>query len=174
MNNLAGCYELQSSHAEAEALLHKLISTSKEKVGAESGEVALWLRRLGLNMLKQRKFGEAETPLREALAIGEEKLPEHWTTFHAKSLLGGSLSGQQKYGEAETLLISGYEGRKQREASIPPIEKAYMLDALDRVIQFYDARKPDEAAKWHKARDAMKPNAAEPGPLDPLNPSDDM
>ncbi len=40
MNNLAGCYELQGSHAEAEELLHKLISTGKEKAGAESGEVA--------------------------------------------------------------------------------------------------------------------------------------
>jgi len=35
-------------------------------------------------------------------------------------MLGGSLLGQKKYAEAEPLLLSGYEGMKQREVKIPP------------------------------------------------------
>ena len=45
-------------------------------------------------------------------------LPDDWRTFNARSLLGGSLLGQKKYAEAEPLLLSGYEGMKQREDKI--------------------------------------------------------
>jgi serine/threonine protein kinase/tetratricopeptide (TPR) repeat protein len=174
MNNLAGCYELQGSHAEAEELLLKLISTRKEGDGAKSVEVAGWMRRLGVNMLKQQKFVDSEPYLREALAIGEEKLPDDWTTFHARNLLGGSLAGQKKYDQAESLLASGYEGMEAREAKIPPLDKGYLLDAFDRLVDFYDATgKADEAAKWRKTRDELKPDAPEPSRQDPPNESDD-
>jgi hypothetical protein len=112
-------------------------------------------------MLKQQKFIESESPLREAFELGEKQLPDHWTTFHAKSLLGGSLLGQSKYDQAEPLLVDGYEGMKQREAKIPPIERSYLLEALDRLIDFYDATaKPDDAAKWRKAREAANLDAS--------------
>jgi hypothetical protein len=50
--------------------------------------------------------------LRACLAIREKKLPDDWRRFNAQSLLGGSLLGQQKYAEAEPLLVQGYEGMK--------------------------------------------------------------
>ena len=40
--------------------------------------------------------------------------------LNTKSMLGGALLGQKKYAEAEPLLLAGYEGTKQREATIPP------------------------------------------------------
>ena len=70
--------------------------------------------------LREGKFAEAEGPARECLAIRERDIPEDWRTFNARSMLGDSLLGQKKYAEAEPLLLSGYEGLKQREASIPP------------------------------------------------------
>jgi len=33
-------------------------------------------------------------------------------------MLGGSLLGQKRYAEAEPLLLSGYEGMKQRQRSL--------------------------------------------------------
>ena len=73
------------------------------------------------------------------------------TTFHTKSLLGGSLLGQKNYSDAEPLLLAGYEGMKEREAKIPPQGKIRLTEALERLVQLYDAwGKTDEAAEWRK------------------------
>ena len=60
--------------------------------------------------------------MRECLLIREKTEPDAWTTFHTKSLLGGSLLGQKNLppDAAEPLLLAGYEGMKAREAKIPP------------------------------------------------------
>jgi hypothetical protein len=72
-------------------------------------------------------------------------------------MLGNALLGQKKYAEAEPLLIAGYEGMKQREATIPPEGKPRVTEALERVVQLYEAtNKPDEAAKWRKKLEAGK------------------
>ena len=78
------------------------------------------LAQIGLGLLQQKKWTEAEPLLRESLAIREKTQPDVWTTFNTKSLLGGALLGQKKYAEAEPLLLAGYEGMKQREKTIPP------------------------------------------------------
>ena len=78
------------------------------------------LAALGLNLLKQQKYADAEPLLRECLKIREQKEPDDWRTFNTKSLLGGSLLGQEKYAEAEPLLLAGYEGMKQREERFRP------------------------------------------------------
>ena len=74
---------------------------------------------LGLNLIRQQKWGEAESILRECLAIREKAQPDDWSTFNTRSLLGGSLIGQKKFAEAEPLILAGYEGMKAREAKIP-------------------------------------------------------
>jgi hypothetical protein len=67
---------------------------------------------------------------RECLAIREEKRPDDWLTFEARSLLGGSLLGLKKWAEAEPLLIRGYEGMKAREKRIPPSSRKRVAEAL--------------------------------------------
>lgn len=80
---------------------------------------------------------------------GREAARRLWTTFHTKSLLGGSLAGQKNYAEAEPLLLSGYEGMREREAKIPPEGKPRLTEALERIVQLYDGwGKPDKAAEW--------------------------
>jgi eukaryotic-like serine/threonine-protein kinase len=69
----------------------------------------------------------------------------------------GSLLGQKKYAEAEPLILSGYEGMKTREASIPPQHKPRLTQATGRVVKLYEAwGKPDKAAKWRKELKARK------------------
>ena len=64
-------------------------------------------------------------------------------------MLGGSLLGQKNYSGAEPLLLAGYEGMKAREAKIPPQGKVRLTEALERLVQLYDAwGKPDQAAVW--------------------------
>jgi hypothetical protein len=46
---------------------------------------------------------------------------------------------------------------KQREDKIPTQYRSRLAEALERLVQLYDAwNKPDEAAKWRKAFEAHK------------------
>jgi len=95
------------------------------------------------------RHAEAEAPLRECLAIREKIAPNDNMTYYTKSLLGSVLMRQKKYADAEPLLIDGYQGFKQREATLPPNFKGFMNAFLKRLIELYDEwGKPDEAAKW--------------------------
>ena len=95
--------------------------------------------------------------MRECLKIREQKEPDDWTTFNTKSLLGGSLLGQKKYAEAEPLLLAGYEGMKQREEKIPPQGKIRLTEAIERLVQLYDAwGQKDKADEWRKKLPAAK------------------
>jgi WD40 repeat protein/tetratricopeptide (TPR) repeat protein len=99
--------------------------------------------------LREGKFAEAEGLARECLAIRERDIPDDWRTFNAHSMLGGSLLGQMKYPEAEPFLLSGYEGMKQREVNIPLEGKVRLSEALQRLVQLYEAtHRPDQAAEW--------------------------
>jgi len=101
------------------------------------------------SLLRQGKFAGAEPLAREYLAIREQNIPDAWLTSDARSLLGGSLLGQQKYAEAEPLLLSGYEGLRQREDKIPAPSKGGIKACLERLVQLYEeTARPTEAAEW--------------------------
>jgi hypothetical protein len=109
-------------------------------------------------LLQQKKWTDAEAVLRECLAIREKKQPDAWNTFNTKSMLGGALAGRQKHADAEPLLLAGYEGMKQREATIPPQGKVRLREAVERLVTLYDAwGKKDEAEKWRKVLEESKP-----------------
>ena len=84
---------------------------------------------LGLTRLELGKFAEAEASLRDGLAILEKATPDGWERFDALVLLGAALAGQKKYAEAEPLMLSGYEGLKARESSIPAPNRGILADA---------------------------------------------
>jgi hypothetical protein len=109
---------------------------------------------LGLNLLTQQKWPDAESTLRECLAIREKKEAKAWTTFNTQSMLGGALLGQKKHAEAEPLLVKGYEGIKTREKAIPnEVRDELLTEALDRLIALYTALdKPEEVKKWQAER----------------------
>jgi hypothetical protein len=156
-NLLASAYESLGRWTDVEALWRDNLDRRRRKVKPDSPLLAGDLAALGLNLLKQSKGADAEPLLRECLAIREKVQPDAWNTFSAKSMLGAALLGQKKYAEAEPLLIAGYQGMKQREASIPPRAKVYLTTALERLVQLYEAAdKPDEAANWRKELEARK------------------
>jgi hypothetical protein len=68
-------------------------------------------------------------------------------------MLGSALLGQKKYGDAEPLLLSGYEGMKQREQAIPAQGRIRLTETADRLVELYTATdRPDEAKKWQAER----------------------
>src|SRR5262249_28809537 len=100
----------------------------------------------------------------DCLRIREKAQPDDWTTFNTKSALGEALLGQKKYGDAEPLLVQGYEGMKKREAKIPPPFRAVRRkESLDRLIALYDATgKKDGAPKYRQDLNAPTNPAAPP------------
>jgi len=118
-------------------------------------------------LLVSGRFSEAEPLARESLAIHERQTPDDWRTFDARSKLGGILLEQKQYAEAEPLLLSGYEGMKQREADIPAAGKPRLQETLQRLVQLYDATGraaqtaewKQQLAKFEEAQAEMKPAA---------------
>jgi hypothetical protein len=86
--------------------------------------------------------------------------------FYAmRSIKGDSRLGQERYAEAEPLLLAGYEGMKQWEARIPASGKKYLTEALNRLVQLYNAwGKPDQAARWRAERDKLRKASEPPKP----------
>jgi tetratricopeptide (TPR) repeat protein len=155
MSCLAAAYQSAGKYDRAEPLLIDLLEFHRKMDGPKSPATAGVLANLGLNRLKQHKFAEAEKVLRECLTIRDEKQPDGWLRFSAMSLLGGALLGQEKYAEAEPLLLQGYEGMTQRAATIPPAGKKRLTEAIERIVRLYEAIGQTEKVRaWREKRPA--------------------
>jgi serine/threonine protein kinase/Flp pilus assembly protein TadD len=161
---LAVTYDLAKLFDKSEPLYRDFLQQGRKQFGDDHPQTALLMAQLGLNLLAQKKYGEAQTVLRECLAIREKKQPDEWGTFNTKSMLGEALLGQKKYADAEPLLKDGYEGVKKREDKIPePVRKLRLTEALERLVALYEATEnKDEAAKWRKALEAVKDAPKQP------------
>ena len=158
-------YSKSSENAKLADFLQKQLSEDRKALPMDSPELAGTLAPIGMSLLLQKKWTEAEPLLRECLAIREKAQPDVWSTFNTQSLLGGALLGEKKYAEAEPLLLAGYEGMKQREKTIPPQASTRLPEALDRLIELSTAtNKPDEIKKWQTER--AKYPAASPPPAE--------
>ncbi len=141
-------------------LLQEILREARRTLPKDSPQLGGVLAQIGLNLLQQMKWAEAEPLLRESLAIREKAQPQVWSTFNTQSTLGGALLGQKKYAEAEPLLLAGYEGMKRREKTIPEPGRIRLPEALDRLIELFIAtNKTDEVKKWQAER-AKYPDAA--------------
>jgi serine/threonine protein kinase/tetratricopeptide (TPR) repeat protein len=166
MNGLALNYLTARRFAEAEPLAREAVELQRKRAEAAQGsrvadqerlELAKYQAALGESLIRNGKPEEADSILRQCLSIREGKEPDAWTTFHARSLLGEALLDQKQYDQAAPLLQDGFEGMKARETKIPAYNKARVREALQRLVQLYDAwGKPDQAAEWRKQLQAAK------------------
>jgi hypothetical protein len=162
--NLAEAYEATDQPLKAEPLWARSVTSMRQQHGNESVELAGALAWFGRHHLLQKKYTEAEPILRECLAIRAKKMPDSWLFFNTQSILGGSLLGQKKYADAEPLLLASYEGMMQRADKIPAPAKPRLTEALQRLVQLYEATgEIDKADKWRKkweeAKRPTKPTA---------------
>lgn len=134
------------------------LTAARRTLPTDSPKLAPLLVQVGDALIQQKKWAEAEPPLRECLSTRTKTQPDTWTTFNTQSLLGGALLGQKKYADAEPLLLKGYEGMKQREKTIPPQGSTRLPEAIDRLIELYTATdRPEEAKKWQAERAKYPP-----------------
>ena len=159
----------QTLRREAESLIagKKGVATAKNK----PDDVKKWqtehvgssartqrLAALGLDLLGQKKYTEAEPILRECLELREKLLEEKqaslWQVANEKSMLGEALLRQNKPAEAEPLLVAGYEGLKQDDGpGVGVASDERMTEAIERLIDVARARnKPDDVKKWQAQR----------------------
>jgi tetratricopeptide (TPR) repeat protein len=139
-NQLAVAYRLAGRDGEGGRLFEK----SPDSTGHAQ---ALALD--GSMLLAEKKSAEAELKLRECLAMRQKLQPDDWTTFDTKSMLGEALLDQNKFKDAEPLLLSGYEGMKSHKDMIPTQDKPRLAKALDRLTKLYEEwGKKDSAARW--------------------------
>jgi eukaryotic-like serine/threonine-protein kinase len=160
---LLDVYVLTKDQPKMTALAKEILAEARRTSPAGSPKLAQGLAPIGLALLQAGDFAGAEPILRETLAIREKTQPDAWSTFNTKSTLGGALLGQKKYAEAEPLLLQGFEGMKQRETTIPPLAKIRLTEALERLVQVYEAQgKQADAAKWRKELDARERKTLDP------------
>jgi tetratricopeptide (TPR) repeat protein len=135
----------QGQHARAEQCCREAVAIAREALPPDHPDLATKLAALAEILLDQGQYTEAEPLASECLAIREKKLPDSWRRFSAMSLLGGTLSGQGKFEEAEPLLLNGYEGML---TSPNPLGLG-KPKGLERIIRLYEAwDRPDKAAEW--------------------------
>jgi tetratricopeptide (TPR) repeat protein len=164
MEVLARAYQRSRKLDDADGLIREaLVHLRKRTDHAGLLEMTLHLDLLSVNLLLQGKYVESEAIVREALTIHENKQPDSWRRFHLMSVLGGALLGQQKYAEAEPLLLQGYEGLKQREWIFQSGWKYRITEAGERIVHFYEVtHQPETARAWREQLDQPKEKSKQP------------
>ena len=145
-NQLAVAYRLANRFDDASRLFDRNPNTP-------AYAAALAVR--GAMLLMERKPAQAELKLRASLTVRQKVQPDDWSTFDTMSMLGEALLQQRKFAEAEPLLISGYEGLKQRKDTMPPQELPHVTKALERLVNLYQAwGQQDKVLKWRQELDS--------------------
>jgi non-specific serine/threonine protein kinase/serine/threonine-protein kinase len=158
MNNLGVAYMSAGKLEQALPLLEEATKVRRAKPGPEHPDTLSSMGALGRAYLLAKQFGAAETTLRDCLAIRQQKLSDDWLLFNTKSMLGEALAGQQKFAQAEPLVVEGYRGLKEREMKIPAAFRIRLTEALQRLVDLYIAwDKPEEATRWKKLLDDESP-----------------
>jgi tetratricopeptide (TPR) repeat protein len=149
------CLRLQQ-YAQAEPLLVLWITRQRSLLPADDLVLARRLALLGHSRIKQNKPAEAEAPLRESLAIYQKRKLQGVASYDAESLLGAALAGQEKYSDAEPLLVGSANGFKTMAAKLSGTDRQLMLAAVQRVIDLYIAwDRPEDAARWRTQLQAL-------------------
>jgi eukaryotic-like serine/threonine-protein kinase len=151
MRGLALVYLGERRYDKAEPLLTRTMESSRRILGGQHPDTLANVGWLADLYLQKHRYPDAESLLREALRGYEKTRSDTWDRYNCQRLLGVSLAGQKKYQEAEPLLLSGYEGMRQKESTIPAAKRSELNQAGNRIVQLYrDWRKSDKAAEWRK------------------------
>ena len=99
-------------------------------------------------------FSQTSSQRRFVFRVGTGR----WLTFNTQSMLGGSLAEQQKFAEAEPLLLTGFTGMQERLEKILIPLRIRLDEAIQRLIDLYSAwNKPAEAERWREELNKTTP-----------------
>jgi tetratricopeptide (TPR) repeat protein len=162
--NLAICYRSTGQAAKAAPLFEGALAVYRVKPGTGDEGTLITMNHLASAYLDLKDDAKAEKLLRECLELREKYSPGKWQQFLTMSQLGAALAGQAKRAEAEPLLLTGYQGLRDREAQVPGALRKIIAEAGSRIVALYDAwGQPEKAAQW---REKLTPPSAG-GPAKP-------
>jgi len=121
LRNQAILFYGQNKLPEALSKADETLKIYEESFGKHYDHYPTILIVKGLALSKTGKPGEGETILREAVRLRYDTLPpEHFWTALAKSALGENLTIQNRFAEAEPLLLESYESLKSSQGEQNP------------------------------------------------------
>lgn len=139
---------------EVKTLAGEFVASARKVSPIASPQLADALARSGYALVNVEAWAEAESLLRECLAIRQNKAADDWRTFNTQSMLGQALLGLGKFADAEPLLLVGYQGMKQRAVKVPADRRVLISEALKHLAELYENwGKPAEAARWRMELD---------------------
>jgi tetratricopeptide (TPR) repeat protein len=150
MSDLGTVYHDEGKNEMAGPLLMKALDIQRRVLGPHPDT---WdtLGSLAELQLQEQKYVDAEPLLRDAVGTTEKTTPDTWNRYYFQTLLGASLAGQQRFAEAEPLLVSGREGIVQRAAAIPADRLSLVAQAGQRIVQLYESwGKLEKTAEWRQ------------------------
>jgi tetratricopeptide (TPR) repeat protein len=152
---VAFMYQREGNYAQAETYAAQALSGRRHALGSDDPDTMSSASDYALVYESQRRFAEAELLARESVEFYQKQQPDDWQRFRAESLLGASLAGQRKYGEAESLLLEGYAGMAARKNRIAAPDWYHVHLARDWLAQLYRAwGKPAKTAQWQQSLEA--------------------
>lgn len=150
-----------TNRLEALALNREAAAMTMKVLGITHFETGEALKGLTWRLREAGQTNELEALYREALAFWNKKDADNAQTFCIQSELGYLLLGQKRYAEAELLLQSGYEGLKHCKDQIPDKGKSRPKEALQHLVQLYEAtNRPEQTDRLKKELESMSPPAS--------------
>jgi serine/threonine protein kinase len=151
MRLLGALYESEGRYSEAEPLFLQTLEARRRVLGVKHADTLASLADLGELRLDQGKYSDSESLLRECLDMQKQTKADDYRVYWTQSLLGASLGGEQRYAEAEPLLVSAFEGMQRRQASVTASFRQKLKKAAGQIVQLYEHwSKPDKADEWRK------------------------
>jgi hypothetical protein len=122
---------------------------------------------VGWSLNRQGWFHEAAEVMREAFEARAKIAPDVPETFFWMGAVGDPLTSEasalkgkdpvaadEKFTEAESLILASYKGLVEREAKMSPQVKKRLSEPLRHLVRLYtEWEKPDEKAKWQAVLD---------------------
>lgn len=148
---LVALYQRQGEYAKSLPYAEEALAARRRTVGPDSLATMSAAQDLALTYVALGRFSAAEPLAREAQDWYRKNLPDAWERFLCASLLGASLAGQKKYGEAQSLLLEGYQGMTTRKEQIDASDR-FEIDLVGHWIDdlYRGWGKPEQAANWRE------------------------
>jgi serine/threonine protein kinase len=156
MGSLAGLYEKDQQLEKADLKYRETVAFTRGagNTNPPTSTISTWaaLKSYGMFLLRQKRYGEAEENLREALQLREAQWPVNWINFDLQSLRGAAALGEGRLSDAEDLLLKGYNGINELRGQILSDKRDHFSQAARRLVELYTAwDKPAKVAEWkHK------------------------
>jgi eukaryotic-like serine/threonine-protein kinase len=149
LTHMAYLYEVEGKYGLAEKSAAEALVGRRHFFGSEHPVTVASEADLAEAYVSEGKFTQSEPLARDAVTFQRTHQPDNWQVFWAESLLGGSLAGENRYVEAEPLLLEGYRGMVERKDRMP-VPKLRDVDlARASIVQMYVAwGKPKKANEW--------------------------